>query len=105
MRTNGKCNNSHAPLALAQAIFCFPSEPNIPEEPQNMKNINTIVMYWEKIYKHHAPQRQLLRPLNNLEKRDPSEIENLQYKITADSGFIDSVHENVWKVQQFSRPL
>ena len=30
-------------------------------------------------------KRQLLRPLNNLEKTDPSEIENLLYEKTADS--------------------
>ena len=32
-------------------------------------------MYREKFYQLHAAQRQLLRPLNNLEKTDPTEIE------------------------------
>ena len=32
-------------------------------------------MYGEKFYQLHAAQRQLLRPLNNLQKTDPSEIE------------------------------
>ena len=31
--------------------------------------------------------------------------ENLQYKTNSRFGFIESVHENYWKVQQFSRPL
>ena len=46
MRTNGKCNNSHY-LALVLAVFCFLSEPNIPEGPEyeNFKNINTILMF------------------------------------------------------------
>ena len=34
-----------------------------------MKNINTISMHREKFYQLHVAQRQLLRPLNNLEKR------------------------------------
>ena len=58
MRTNGKCNNStpHAPG--------LPSEPNIPEG-----------ICEENFYQLHVTQRQLLRPLSNLEKTDPSEIE------------------------------
>ena len=31
MRTNGKCNNSHTPSTGFSGVFCFPSEPNIPE--------------------------------------------------------------------------
>ena len=63
---------------------CFPSDPNIPEGPENEKNIyiNTIPMYGEKLYQLHAAQRQLLQPLNNLKKKnkkknttDTSEIE------------------------------
>ena len=34
MRTNGKCINSHAPKDRLKAVFCFPSEPNIPEGPE-----------------------------------------------------------------------
>ena len=34
-------------------------------------------MYGEKFYQLHAAQRQLLRPLNNLEKTGPSEIERI----------------------------
>ena len=41
-------------------------------------------MYEEKFYQLCAAHRQLLWPLNNLEKNDPLEIENLQYKKTAD---------------------
>ena len=33
MRTNGKCNNSHAPSI--EVVFCFLSEPNIPEGPES----------------------------------------------------------------------
>ena len=39
---------------------------------------------------------------NNPENGSLRNIENLQYKKTA--GFIESVHENKWKVQQFSCP-
>ena len=42
---------------------------NIPKGPKYKKTINTISMYEEKFYKLHAAQRQLLRPVNNLEKR------------------------------------
>ena len=38
-------------------------------------------------------------------KTDPSETERT-YNVKKNSlGFIESVHENQWKVQQFSRPL
>ena len=42
------------PLAQALAIFCFLSEPNIPEGPEYEKNINTISMYRENFqnYSH-----------------------------------------------------
>ena len=43
MRTNGKCNNSHAP-STDLAILCFPSEPNIPEGPEYAKNINVCMI-------------------------------------------------------------
>ena len=36
MRTNGKCNNSHYPSTSLE-VFCFPSEPNIPEGPEYAK--------------------------------------------------------------------
>ena len=52
---------------------------------QNMKNINTISMHGEKFYQFNAAQRQLLRPLNNLEETDPSEIErtyNIRKELT-----------------------
>ena len=46
------------------------------------KNINTKSMF----YQLHVAQRQLLRPLNNLENRSFRDRENLQYyKKTADS--------------------
>ena len=45
MRTNGKCNYSQSCLlALAYAVFCFPAEPNIPEELENEININYILI-------------------------------------------------------------
>ena len=72
-------------LAPAYAVFCFPSEPHIPEGPAYKKNINTISMHGEKFYQLHTEQRQLLRPLNNLEKGSFRNRENLQYKKTADS--------------------
>ena len=46
-----------------EAVFCFPPEPNIPEEPEY-----TISMYGEKFYQLHAAQRQLLRPLHDMDK-------------------------------------
>ena len=64
MRTTGKCKNSKPPTP--------PSEPNNPEGPEYEKNINTISMHGEKFTQK---QVQLLLPLNNLEKTDPSEIE------------------------------
>ena len=36
MRTKGKCYNSPA-----EAVFCFPSEHNFPEEPEYGKKIST----------------------------------------------------------------
>ena len=42
------------PLAPAlKAVFCFPSDPNIPEGPEYEKNINTI-MHGEKFYQPHT---------------------------------------------------
>ena len=46
MRTNRKCNNSHA--------FCFLTEPNIPEGPKYERHINTSSMPGEKFYQLHA---------------------------------------------------
>ena len=74
-----------ATILTTQAVFWFPSEPNIHEDPEYEKNIKTISIYREKFYQFPAAQRRLLRPLNNLEKNDPSEIVNLQYKKTAES--------------------
>ena len=37
MRTNGKCNNSHAPSTDLSGTL-LKSEPNIPEGPQYEKN-------------------------------------------------------------------
>ena len=43
------------PLALALiVVFCFPSEPNIPEGPEYEKNINTISMHEEKFYQFYT---------------------------------------------------
>ena len=33
-----------ATILTSQAVFCFPSEPNIPEGPKYKKNINTNSM-------------------------------------------------------------
>ena len=52
MGTNGMYN-SHAPLAPAYAVFCFPSEPNIPEGPE-----------YENITRNIDPQE-----INTLEHR------------------------------------
>ena len=62
-------------------------------------------MHGEKLYQLHEAQRQLLRPLNNLEKTDPSKIERTYNIKNSRLGFIESVHEYRWKVQQFSCPL
>ena len=37
-------------LAPALAVFCFPSEPNIPAGPEYEKNINTLSLHGEKYY-------------------------------------------------------
>ena len=58
-----------ATILTPQAVFWFPSEPNIYEDPEYEKNIKTISIYREKFYQLPTAQRQLLRPLNNLEKR------------------------------------
>ena len=42
------------PLVPAQLVFCFPSEPNIPEGPEYKKNINTVSMHGEKFYLIHT---------------------------------------------------
>ena len=62
MRTNGKCNKSHAPSAL----FCFTSGPNIPEGPEYEK-ISTVKngdvrCKGRSFTKLQAAIRQLLRP-------------------------------------------
>ena len=42
------------PLAPAKAVFCFLSEPNIPED-QNMKKYeHYILMHGEKLYQLHT---------------------------------------------------
>ena len=73
------------PLAPAYAVFCFPSEPNIPKGPEYEKNINTLAIYGEKFYQLNAAQRQLLRPLNYLKNGSFRNTENLLYTKTADS--------------------
>ena len=87
MTTNGKCKNYHAPpLATTfKAVFCLPSEPNIPERPEYEK-ISKLYQCTGRNFTNsmHAAQRQLLRPLNNLEYRILRSRENLRYKKTAD---------------------
>ena len=39
--------------APAYAVFCFPSEPHIPEGPV-YENITTISMHGEKFYQLHT---------------------------------------------------
>ena len=62
MRTNGKCNNSHAPSTGLSGIL-----PSVRTQyfwrTRIWKIINTISMYGEKFYQLHAAQRQLLRLL------------------------------------------
>ena len=45
MRTNGKCNNSHAPSTGLSDILLSITEPNIPEGLEHEKNINNISMH------------------------------------------------------------
>ena len=49
-----------------------------------MKKYQHLIMHGEKFYQLHAAQRQLLRPLNNMENGSLRNSEILQYK-TADS--------------------
>ena len=39
--------------APAYAVFCFPSDPHIPEGPE-YENITTISMHGEKFYQLHT---------------------------------------------------
>ena len=75
MRTNGRCNNSHAIITgLSSILLSFKTQYSW--RTRIWKNINTILMYREKFYQLNAAQRQLLQPLNNLKKKpDPSETE------------------------------
>ena len=51
MRTNGKCNTSHAPYHRLKRYSAF---PNILESPEFEKNNNTISMHGEKFYQLHT---------------------------------------------------
>ena len=43
-----------ATILMPQAVFCFRSEPKIPEGPEyKKKTINTMSMYGEKLYQLH----------------------------------------------------
>ena len=68
MRTNGKSTKSYAPSTGFSSTLLFVRTQYF-WRTSIWKNINTISMYGEKIYQLYAAQRQLLRPLNNLEKQ------------------------------------
>ena len=48
MRTNGKCNDSHAPVT--SSILLSARTQYSRKEPDYEKNINTISMYEKKLY-------------------------------------------------------
>ena len=56
------------PLAPALAVFCFPSEFNIPEGPEYEKYQHFIDAWGDFFTNSTQKQRQLLGPLNKLEK-------------------------------------
>ena len=55
---------------MTAVVFHFPSEPNISEEPEYEKNQHYIDV-WGEVYQLYKARRQLLLPLNNLEKWIP----------------------------------
>ena len=63
------------PLSTGLSSIQFHVRTQYSWKTRIWKNINTIWMYGGKFYQLHAAQRQLLGPLNNLEKTDSSEIE------------------------------
>ena len=82
-------------LAPASAVFCFPSEPNIPEGP-GYEKISTLHVY-------HARGEVLPTPHRNIDSCCDLKItlengsfrnrENLQYVLeNSRLGFIESVH-------------
>ena len=55
---------------MTAVVFHFPSEPNISEVPEYEKNQHYIDV-WGEVYQLYKARRQLLLPLNNLEKWIP----------------------------------
>ena len=78
MRTNGKCNNSHAPSTGLRGIL-LTVRPKIPKGPEyENKYLHYIDVLGEVLSTPRGTTTG--KPLNNLEKTDPSEIERA-YKI------------------------
>ena len=78
MRTYGKCNNSHAPSTGLRNIL-LTVRPKIPKAPEYE---NKYLHYIDVLGEVLSTPRDTTtgKPLNNLEKTDPSEIEGA-YKI------------------------
>ena len=82
MRTSGKCKTLTPPRTGLKAVFCFPLEPNIPEEQRYEKNINTISMHGGEVHRSKDSYCDLEIIWKTRSFRN---IENLQCKKTADS--------------------
>ena len=59
---------TNTPLHLTKVDLCFLQELTIPEGPEYEKNNNTISKD-KKVCQLHMTHKQLLRSLDNLEKR------------------------------------
>ena len=56
-------------MAPTEVVFCFPSEPNSPEEPECEK-ISTLYQCMGRRFTNSTQkQQQLLRPLNTLNNK------------------------------------
>ena len=104
MRTNGKCNNSHTPSTGLSGTL--PSVRTQFSWRTSIWKILTLYRCMGRSFPNSSQkQRQLLRPLNNLENGSFRHRENLQYKKTAELlGSIESVHENNGKCNDSHAP-
>ena len=90
MTTYGKCNNSHAPLALASA---FPSAPNIAERPEHDK-IATLFRCTGGGFTNSATETTTAVAISKLSgKTDPSEKSEPPILENSRLAFIESVYE------------
>ena len=88
MRTNGKCNNTHAPsTGLSGILFSVRNQYSCEKK-------STLYRFMGRSFTNSTQkQRQLLRPLNNLGKRILWEKRKPTILVLR-LGFIESVHEH-----------